>query len=176
MLDLGCGRGQLAILLLELGAATSVRGVDWDDTKVALAKRASEGLDAEFERVDVRSAECDRADTVLLVDVLHYMSASEQDALLASAADRVRPGGRLFVRDASTGYGFRSWLTLAAERVTTAVRFNRGERVVFRDVARELVPVLEAKGFSCTVEHCWRGTPFANVLVVAARPSEARAS
>lgn len=176
VLDLGCGRGQLAILLLELGAATRVRGVDWDDAKVALAKRTAEGLDADFVRADVRTAESDVADTVLLVDVLHYMSASEQDTLLGRAADRVRPGGRLFVRDASTGYGFRSWITLAAERVTTAARFNRGERVVFRDVAGDLVPILEAKGFSCTVERCWRGTPFANVLVVAARPSEARAS
>jgi 2-polyprenyl-3-methyl-5-hydroxy-6-metoxy-1,4-benzoquinol methylase/uncharacterized protein (DUF2062 family) len=169
VLDLGCGRGQLAIMLLELGAATRVRGVDWDDAKIALAARAAEGLDARFERADVRSAECEPADTVLLVDVLHYVSAPEQDALLARAADRVRPGGRLFVRDASIGYGWRSRLTLAAERIGTAVRFNRGERVLFRDVARDLLPLLEAKGFACSVEPCWAGTPFANVLVVATR-------
>ncbi len=171
VLDLGCGRGQLAILLLESGAATRVRGVDWDDAKVTLATRAADGLDARFERADVRSVAGDLADTVLLVDVLHYLSASEQDALLARAADRVRPGGRLFVRDASTGYGFRSWLTRSAERIGTAARFNRGERVLVRDVARDLVPVLEAKGFSCAVEPCWRGTPFANVLVVATSSS-----
>jgi 2-polyprenyl-3-methyl-5-hydroxy-6-metoxy-1,4-benzoquinol methylase len=156
-------------LLLEAGAATRVRGVDWDDAKVTLATRAAEGLAARFERADVRSADGERADTVLLVDVLHYMSEPEQDALLAHAADRVRPGGRLIARDASTGYGFRSWLTLAAERIGTAMRINRGERVLFRDIARNVVPQLEARGFACTIDPCWSGTPFANVIVVATR-------
>jgi SAM-dependent methyltransferase len=169
-LDLGCGRGQLAIVLVEAGAATRVRGVDWDEAKVALATRASEGLDARFEHGDARRFEGEHADTVLLVDMLHYVSVAEQDALLARAAEHVRPGGRLFVREATTGHGLRSWLTLAFERIGTAARFNRGERVRFRDVAREVVPVLEAKGLTCTVEPCSSGTPFANVLVVARRP------
>jgi 2-polyprenyl-3-methyl-5-hydroxy-6-metoxy-1,4-benzoquinol methylase/uncharacterized protein (DUF2062 family) len=171
VLDLGCGRGQLAIFLLEAAAATRVRGSDWDEKKVALARRAAEGLDASFERQDLRegSGGAEPADTVLLVDVLHYLDAAAQDALLARAAKLVRPGGRLFVRDASRGLGARSTLTLAFERIGTALRVNRGERVLFRDVARELVPQLEALGMKCEVVPCYRGTPFANVLLVATR-------
>lgn len=170
VLDLGCGRGHLALYLLESGAAKSVRGFDWDEEKIALARRAGDGLDASFSTIDVRAAEVQPADTVLLVDVLHYFDPDAQDALLARAADLVRPGGRLVLRDATSGHGWRSAFTVGVEWISTMIRFNVGERVALRDVGRELVPVLEQKGLACTVEPCWRGTPFANVLVVATRP------
>lgn len=173
VLDLGCGRGHLDVHLLERGLAARVRGVDWDDRKIALARDAAEGLAAAFEVGDVGDVRAieglEPADTVLLVDVLHYLDAEKQDALVAAAADRVRPGGRLVVRDASTGYGWRSFVTASVERLATAIRFNIGERVAIRDLADALTPILFAKGLRVTVRPCWDGTPFANVLLVAAR-------
>jgi 2-polyprenyl-3-methyl-5-hydroxy-6-metoxy-1,4-benzoquinol methylase len=169
VLDLGCGRGQLSIALLESGAARSLRGIDWDEAKVELARRASDGLEATFEQGDVREPPAAPADAVLLVDVLHYFEPEVQDAILARAAGLVRPGGRLILRDGTLGQGWRSTMTLAAERITTGIRFNKGERVVFRDVVRELVPQLEARDFSCVVSPCSEGTPFANVLLVATK-------
>jgi len=166
VLDLGCGRGHLALYLLESGVAKSVRAYDWDEKKIALARRASEGLDASFHAIDVRKAEAEPADTVLLVDVLHYLDVATQDTLLARAADLVRPGGRLVVRDATAGSGWRSFLTLFVEWVSLLIRFNLGEKIALRDMTRDVVPVLEKKGLRCTVSPCWRGTPFANVLVV----------
>lgn len=168
--DLGCGRGHLALFLLESGLAKHVRGVDWDEEKIAIAKRAAEGLDATFEARDVRDVPEATADTVFLVDVLHYLDEAAQDALLERAAEMVRPGGRLIVRDATAGRGWRSLFTIFVEWISTLIRFNLGERVRVRDVEREYVPRLEAKGFECTVTPCWRGTPFANVLLVAKRP------
>jgi 2-polyprenyl-3-methyl-5-hydroxy-6-metoxy-1,4-benzoquinol methylase len=168
--DLGCGRGHLALFLLENGSATRARAVDWDEEKIRIAKRAAIGLDASFEAIDIRKVALEKADTVLLVDVLHYLDAAQQDALLEQAADMVRPGGRLVVRDATLGRGWRSAFTIFVEWISRLVRFNLGERVHVRDVEREYVPKLEAKGLRCTVEPCWHGTPFANVLVVATRP------
>ena len=109
------------------------------------------------------------ADTVLLVDVLHYLSIDAQDELLDRAADAVRPGGRLVIREAAAGRGWRSLVTRIFEWIGMAMRFNLGERLRVRDVARELVPRLEARGMTCTVEPCWAGTPFSNVLLVAAK-------
>ena len=177
VLDIGTGRGQLPILLLELGRATRAHGVDWDRTKIMHARRAAEetstGLPAAlatFEAEDARTFQAASADTVLLIDLLHYFSIDEQNTILDHAADHVRPGGRLLVREADTERGWRSIATLIEEKFFTAVRFNRGERVRFRP-AREIVSRLEARGFSCDVVPAWGSTPFSNVLVVARAPA-----
>ncbi|WP_437722751.1 DUF2062 domain-containing protein [Sorangium sp. So ce861] len=195
VLDIGTGAGQLPILLLELGRAARARGFDWDRAKIEDARRASGGnpgaplppspeppgssgeqpvlpaappLAAEFWCADAREAELGDADTVLLIDLLHYFHVEEQDAILRRAAAAVRPGGRLLVREADTERGLRSSITLLEERIFTALRFNRGERVRFRP-AREIVALLEQLGFSCETRPAWGKTPFSNVLIVGTR-------
>jgi SAM-dependent methyltransferase len=175
--DLGTGRGQLPILLLELGRASSARGVDWDEGKIAEANRAArqagerEALPAAFEVGDATDAAVEPADTVLLIDLLHYLTLAEQDDVLTRAAAAVRPGGRVVVREADTERGWRSFMTWAEELVFTAVRFNRGARVRFRP-AREIVAALQSAGLACDVLPAWGKTPFSNVLVVGRRPVE----
>jgi 2-polyprenyl-3-methyl-5-hydroxy-6-metoxy-1,4-benzoquinol methylase len=117
----------------------------------------------------MRHAALPPADTVLLVDVLHYLALAEQDALLGRAAAAVRPGGRIILRDADTARGWRSWMTLGEELLFTTLRFNRGARVRLRP-AREIVAALERAGLQCEVLPAWGSTPFANVLVIGRRP------
>jgi uncharacterized protein (DUF2062 family)/SAM-dependent methyltransferase len=173
--DVGTGRGQLPILLVELGRATRASGVDWDAAKIDAARAAAaaaeghEALPIDLQQGDARTAEIPAADTVLLIDLLHYFTIEEQDAILARAAAAVRPGGRLLVREADTERGLRSLATLIEERVFTALRWNRGERVRFRPV-REIVARLGEAGLSCEVRPAWGKTPFSNVLIVGSRP------
>jgi uncharacterized protein (DUF2062 family)/SAM-dependent methyltransferase len=174
--DIGTGRGQLPILLLELGRATKAWGVDWDADKIAAAVKAAassrdEGaaLPVDFSAGDARTCEPPLADTVLLIDLIHYFQIEEQDAILARAAAAVRPGGRLLVREADTERGLRSFATLLEEKVFTALRFNHGERVKLRP-AREIVALLEGRGLACEVRPAWGKTPFSNVLVIGTRP------
>lgn len=177
VLDIGTGRGQLPLLLLELGRAGCAHGLDWDEAKIGFARRAAderpEGrapISATFAKEDARSFRAEPADTVLLIDLLHYFTIEEQNAILKNAADHVLPGGRLLVREADTERGWRSFATLLEERVFTALRFNRGERVRFRPT-REITEMLQSWGFSCEIVPAWGSTPFSNVLVVARRPS-----
>jgi len=172
VLDIGTGRGQLPILLLELGRATEAHGLDWDEAKIEVARRAASQsrddrgpVEATFAREDARDFQAEPADTVLLIDLLHYFSIEEQDTILKNAADHVREGGRLLVREADTERGWRSFATLCEEKLFTALRFNRGERVAFRP-AREIASLLEGRGFRCEIVPAWGGTPFSNVLVV----------
>lgn len=166
VLDLGCGRGQLALLLLESGVATHVHGVDWDAAKVAEATRAADGMAATFAAGDVRGFEAEPASTVLLVDVLHYFAESEQSALLARASQAARQ--RIVIRDVDPDRGLRSTLTRWQERLTTRAKYNVGERVRVRSIAAVRAE-LEALGFRVTVAPCWGKTPFSNVLVVGER-------
>jgi 2-polyprenyl-3-methyl-5-hydroxy-6-metoxy-1,4-benzoquinol methylase/uncharacterized protein (DUF2062 family) len=173
LLDVGAGRGQLAVLLLELGRATRVDGFDWDAKKVDDANEAAlrtPALAAAFHTGDVRQAEMAGADTALLIDVLHYVDIPAQDRLLDAVADAVRPGGRIVVREADTERGFRSFVTLLEERFFTFIRFNHGERVRFRP-AREISERLAARGFACEIRPAWGMAPFSNVLIVGRRPA-----
>lgn len=169
--DIGTGRGQLPILLVELGCATRGAGVDWDETKVRDGARAAArepSLPIALQQADARTAEVPQADTVLLIDLLHYFKREEQDDILRRAARAVRPGGRLLVREADTERGWRSWATLFEEKFFTFLRFNRGERVKFRP-ARELCEVMEQEGLRVTVTPAWGKTPFSNVLLSGVR-------
>ena len=175
VLDVGTGRGQLPILLVELGRATRGRGVDWDEAKIddaKLAAAAAPRIDAEFTQGDARTAPFDAADTVLLIDLLHYFTIEEQDDIVRRAAKAVRPGGRIVVREADTERGWRSKMTLLEERLFTALRFNRGERVRFRPT-REIAEMLEADGIRCEIRPAWGKTPFSNVILIGERPGGA---
>ncbi|HEY4016909.1 MAG TPA: DUF2062 domain-containing protein [Polyangiaceae bacterium] len=173
VLDVGTGRGQVPLLLVELGRARTARGVDWDAAKIGDAQRAAAAGSpsapaASFVVGDVRTAPFASSDTVLLVDILHYFREDEQDAILDRAAAAVRPGGRIVVRDADASRGWRSFATLVEERVFTFLRFHRGERVRFRP-ASAIVTRLEAAGMRCAVRPAWGSTPFSNVLVLGTR-------
>ncbi len=174
VLDIGTGRGQVALVLLELGLASSVHGIDWDAAKIADARRAIPAETARprptanFTVGDLREAAFEPADTVLLIDVLHYFAQNEQDTILDHAAAALRPRGRILVRDADPRRGWRSLVTWIEEKVFTLLRFNRGERVRFRS-AGEIAARLEATGLRCTVRSAWGRTPFSNVLVIGER-------
>ncbi|MEZ4297215.1 MAG: class I SAM-dependent methyltransferase, partial [Polyangiaceae bacterium] len=173
--DIGTGAGQLPILLHELGLAGTVHGVDWDDAKIEDAIAAAKGregdppsIPARFFKGDAREAELPPADTVLLIDLLHYFKPEEQEKILRNAASAVRPGGRILIREADTERGFRSFMTLAEERFFTLVRFNRGERVHFLPASAR-TGILAEMGFSCEVRPAWGKTPFSNVLILGTR-------
>jgi SAM-dependent methyltransferase len=166
VLDLGCGRGQLGVLLLEARAASRVTGFDWDAKKVAHATRAAEGLDATYAVGDLRTPPDTACDTALLIDVLHYLTAEEQDGVLLAAARAARR--TVVVRELDPDRGWRSRVTALQEAVTTTLGYNRGARVNVRPIVA-ITRLLEATGFAVEVTPCWGATPFANVLVVARR-------
>ncbi len=166
VVDVGCGRGQLAVLLVETAKAARVTGFDWDAQKVADARAAAAGLNAAFEPGDMREVAIPACDTALFADVLHYLTDAEQDAVLGRAADAARV--RVVVRELDPDRGWRSKVTRLQERITTSLGYNRGARVNVRPIDALVAP-LRARGFTVRVEPCWGATPFSNVLIVAER-------
>jgi 2-polyprenyl-3-methyl-5-hydroxy-6-metoxy-1,4-benzoquinol methylase len=165
VLDLGCGRGQLALLLLELGRATRVVGVDADARKIDVARAA--GADAEFRVADLAAGDVQPAETILLIDVLHYLPRPEQDALLVAAARSLTPSGRLLVRELDADPSARSAVTRGFEWCARKIGLNRGRATHYR-AASELTATLLRLGLHCQVQGASERTPFANVLIVAA--------
>ena len=114
----------------------------------------------------MRSAPFAEADTVVLLDVLHYMSEPEQDGVLARVRAALPTGGRLVLRigDASSRAGFAigRWV----DRVVTFGRGHGLAPLAGRTLAAWRAR-LEELGFAVASEPMHAGTPFANVLIVA---------
>lgn len=166
VLDAGAGRGQFGLLLAELGRAEAVTGFDLDAEKVDAANIAAAGS-ASFEQADLGTAPFAESDTVLLLDVLHYLPPDDQDSVLERAAAAVRPGGRLIVREVGRGAG--SFFTKFFERIGKRMAMNRGRALEFRELD-ETIDKLESLGLSCRAEDASQGTPMSNALVVARKP------
>ena len=182
VLDIGCGQGLLASLLA--GAAGLARAGRWPaqwrdaplDTRVTgielmardvqRARAALGQTSAQFVCGDMRHTAFPSADAVVILDVLHYISVPEQDAVLARVREALSGGGRLLMRvgDAAAIRGFR-----VSQWVDAVVTFVRGHRVVpvYGRPLAAWIARLEALGFEVKSEPMSDGTPFANVLLVA---------
>jgi SAM-dependent methyltransferase len=172
VVDAGCGRGQLGLCLLELGHLTRLSGFDFDAEKVFVAQAAAHG-DADFSAGNLLEARFDSVDTVLLIDVLHYLAPSEQDQVIARACVALRPGGRLVVREADGAPGARSALTRGLERIATLVGYNRlaaRQALGFRSL-HEIVSEMRAQGLVCEFSAQPSGAQLGNRLVVGRKPA-----
>jgi cyclopropane fatty-acyl-phospholipid synthase-like methyltransferase len=165
VLDLGCGQGLLASLLIAAGSGCRVHGIELMPRD---AQRASTALGSAAHIVcgDIRHEDFGQADTAVILDVLHYIDYSEQDRVLERLRAALHPGGQLLLRvgDADAGLPFR--LSNWVDHVVTFVRGHRLPRLYCRPLAgwRQ---ALEALGFQVDVVPLSHGTPFANVMLKA---------
>lgn len=167
VLDVGCGRGQLGIVLLKSGLASSVLGLDLNPRHLQHALQAARGLAFQAEQQDLsRDQALTVADTILMVDVLYQLEPASQRALLCAAATAARQ--RILIRTADPDRGLRSVITRMLELLGRRVWPHSGAHVNPPEVA-VIDETLATAGFSIAEAPCWRGTPFANILLIARR-------
>jgi uncharacterized protein (DUF2062 family)/SAM-dependent methyltransferase len=116
VLDLGCGRGLVGVLVGLFTSASEPRwylGVDQCDRYVRAARQALEEVPGcAVQTVDLRDFDPPAADIVVVNDVLRFLPFTSQDALLRRLARALPPGARVFVREKDAAGGWR--FTLAA--------------------------------------------------------------
>ena len=95
VLDVGCGRGEFLELLAEVGVEASGVDIDADMVKTA----AGRGLQVAEDEALRHLANVDNHSLggVVLIQVIEHFSPQEIVDFVALAADKVRPGGRVFV-------------------------------------------------------------------------------
>jgi SAM-dependent methyltransferase len=185
VVDIGCGQGLVASLLQSCAdfqaqgrwpagwppvpSAVQYTGIELMPRDVARGEAAigTLPLAPRFVCADMRTAALPACDVVVILDVLHYVSHDEQAALLARVRDALRESrGRLLLRvgDAARARGFAvsQWV----DRVVTGVRGHRVPPTFGRPLA-EWTALLQGLGFAVEPVPMSRGTPFANVLLVA---------
>jgi SAM-dependent methyltransferase len=181
VVDLGSGQGVLAALLI--AAKERHASGDWPATwpapanpsayvgielmqkDVDRARAASDGA-ADHVCGDIRSTQLGAADTVLILDVLHYIDYAEQAQVLRRVRDALRPDGVLLLRvgDASDSWRFR--YTVAVDRAVMRLRGHKLARLYNKPLARWKAELAEL-GFEAETLPMSEGTLFANVLLVA---------
>lgn len=181
VLDLGCGQGLLASLLIaaaqRFGEAdwpagwappprgARVHGIELMPRDVQRAQAAL-GDRADFVLGDIALTEFPASDVVVILDVLHYLPYDAQQQVLDRVRTALAPSGRLLLRvgDADAGFGFRfsNWV----DRVVTRIRGHRLGRLYCRPLG-EWIALLRTRGFEVQSRPMSQGTLFANVLLVA---------
>jgi SAM-dependent methyltransferase len=165
VLDVGCGQGLLASLLLAADSHCRVRGIELMPADARRARMAL-GDAAQIVCGDIRQEDFGTADAAVILDVLHYIDYRAQDQVLQRLRAALQPDGLLLLRvgDADGGLPFRfsNWV----DRVVTFVRGHRLGRLYCRPVV-QWRRALESLGFQVEVIPLNQGTPFANVMLKA---------
>lgn len=187
LVDLGCGRGILLALLsapveewrnatphAECSEAVRVRhvpppgtqllGIELDARLVRVARRALAGA-AVVERGDLADCPIPACATAVILDVLHYLPAAKQEALLDRVVASLGPRGVLLLREADADDTLAFRLTSGAERLRALARGHLRQRFCYRPVA-EWREMLERRGLAVEAFPVAEGTPFANVVLV----------
>jgi SAM-dependent methyltransferase len=181
ILDLGCGQALLAawlraaVRLQDCGRwpewwpavprPVSIRGIEMMTRDVERARRAL-GPDGHIEIGDIREIEFGKADAVVLLDVLHYLGPQAQRDVLKRARQSLPEGGLLLLRVGDAAGGLRYRYTLWVDTVMMRVRGHARTAPQGRTVA-EWRSLLRESGFDSEALPMSRGTPFANVLLIA---------
>jgi cyclopropane fatty-acyl-phospholipid synthase-like methyltransferase len=181
VLDLGCGQGLLAAWLraaehcYESGSwpqawppaptALSTRGIELMSRDVARARSAL-GAAAEVSQADICDTAFGTVDAVVILDVLHYMKPQAQLEILRRVRAALPPRGLLLLRVGDTGGGLRFRYGQWSDQLLLLLRRHSFEVQHCRSVA-QWCRLLRECGFDSEAKPMSRGTPFANVLLIA---------
>jgi 2-polyprenyl-6-hydroxyphenyl methylase/3-demethylubiquinone-9 3-methyltransferase len=125
IVDVGCGHGVLAAVLLHDDGRRHVVGIDPDARKIEWAK-ASVGRspNTEFRACTIETLAAERPgqfDCVIVADVLCLIARDRWSPFLAAAHALLRPGGRLVLKDAEDDGSWRAAKALWQERLSVHI-------------------------------------------------------
>lgn len=172
VLDLGCGRGLVGVLVRLFTPASQPRryfGVDNCDRYVRAARQVLEGEPGcAVQTVDLRDFDPSPADVVVINDVLRFLPFAAQDALLRRLARALPPGARMFVREKDAAGGWRFIWSAFLDAMTIVLPGHPRHGTHYRR-AGDLRNALLAAGFSVQDRTAPRAASPAFVLLEAVR-------
>jgi 2-polyprenyl-3-methyl-5-hydroxy-6-metoxy-1,4-benzoquinol methylase len=166
LVDLGCGIGLLPFYLREHGYTAPVIGVDFDERKIEIARRAArQSPGIEFIAGDARDA-LPEGHNVVILDILHYFDGASQQRILANAARVVPPGGAVILRQPIRDDSWRYRLTRRVDSLARTLRWMKAESLNYP--TREDV-VAPFAGFASEIRPLWGRMPYNTYFFVFSR-------
>lgn len=178
ILEIGCGHGLFAAYAALAEPGRAVLGTDIDEDKIAHAQAAlapiagrADAVVAPDGAVPDSSAPDGLWDGIVVVDMLYLLPAAGQRSLLEAAAAKVRPGGRLVVKEMSTSPVWKARWNRAQETLSVRVlRITEGGSMSFVD-PEQMAQWLRDAGLRPSVRRLDRGRLHPHAMVVADRPA-----
>lgn len=165
ILDVGAGHGVFAVLALESGAS-SVTAVEPDLRKVFSSAAAPARWVAGFD-----SAVLGSFDVVTMFDVLYRIPLDDRDALFSRLVERVRPGGRLLIKELDPSRPIKFAWNRAQEWISDRfLGLTLGDAFAYepRGAIGERLVRAGFTGFETVEIDAWY--PHSHVLYIATRP------
>jgi SAM-dependent methyltransferase len=170
LVDVGCGVGLLPLYLREHGHSAPIVGIDFDQRKIDVARKAGRGYaDVEFIAGDARDPLPQGRDVILL-DILHYFDSVSQQTILANAARAAGEDGVIVIRQGICDGSWRHRFTALVDGLARVFRWMKAERLNFPTRAEVEMPFA---GFDVEVRPLWGRMPYNSYLFVFRRRATA---
>jgi 2-polyprenyl-3-methyl-5-hydroxy-6-metoxy-1,4-benzoquinol methylase len=134
VLEVGCGTGYMISIPLKL-SGYNIIGIDTDRSSIIYGKNIAKksGLSPDFLKLSSLKEIKQKADAVIVSEVLEHLSEKEFEKFFSSIYDVLRPNGRLLVT-VPNGYGwyeFEAWLWKKAG-IASFFEYTRLNRTIMR--------------------------------------------
>ena len=175
IVDLGCGHGLFANLLVEASASRRVLGIDIDPRKIEVARTTIQGRESiRFEQGDIVREAVPKCDAVAIIDVLYLLTPSDQEAVLKRAAAALSENAPLVVKSQERSASPRYALTYAQEVIANSLGLTHRDASRFHFPSRaEAQALFERTGFLLDAIDM-PGRPYTDVVYLARKAPATR--
>lgn len=171
ILDVGCGYGWFSLFLALSSSTRRVLGVDIDDTRLAVARRAAARVKSAGIRVDFQLASPGQLprgpwDAVVVVDVLYLLDHDDQVNLLRACVGALGPGGLLLVKEMDTKPLWKLTLTRLQETIMIRSGMVRGGSRALFTPPSEIDAWMQGEGLEIEHLRLGGGYPYPHHLLI----------
>jgi cyclopropane fatty-acyl-phospholipid synthase-like methyltransferase len=173
ILDAGCGHGLFSLYLAAQAPERHLTGVDIDDEKLAVARRASNaanvGARLVFECISADWKPDTSWDAIVEVDMLYLLGRERAAAWLYSATQALAPGGRLVVKELDVTPSWKArWSRFQEVLATRVMRITEGEELELIP-SDDVVSAMRDAGLSVNTRRLDRGRLHPHYVAVGTR-------
>jgi len=181
LLDLGCGQGLLASSLLAAQTLAnrgcwsgewspppnlvSIKGIDSVPLDIHRAQQAL-GKQVDFKVADICTADFGQADTIVILDVLHYIDFQAQEDVLRRVKQALPINGKLILRVGNAAGGIWFKASYWYDRMVWFVRVRKDNPLYCRTLDNWLATLADM-GFTTEQVQLNRGVSLSNTLLLA---------
>ncbi len=169
LMDLGCGLGLLAHALRHDGQDIAYRGVDNDAAKIRRGQQVADRKQLQqvhFDYLDLAHEQPEHRGSVAILDVLQYLDADAQAALIRRSAAMLTDDARLVIRVAIADDSGRGRTTRITDRLANLIGWMQSTPRAYPDAGR-FRSLLHEAGLQTRFSPLYGNTPFNNWLIVA---------